>query len=81
MHKRLHQPNLILDLVLEAQAKKIIVKFGLFIADQTRQRDGCTDIGERVVGMAMVDPVGRRQPLEFQGDPALFFRPDNALGA
>ncbi len=80
MHQWLQQTNLVLNLVFIAQLKKIVVKLRLFVADQACQRNGCTDIGKRIMSLSVVNAIGSCQSFELEGDAPFLLRPDDTFG-
>ena len=79
MVKHIHQRA---NLGFLPQTIEVAIQFRLLIFNQTRQRNGGTHIGDRIVRLTMIQAVGRGQVLELKAFTAVvMLRPDNTLGA
>ncbi|MNP06869.1 hypothetical protein D3C76_988700 [compost metagenome] len=81
MHQRLQQAHLVEHALLAAQAVEEVVELRLALADQPRQGDGRAHVGQRVVGLAMLDAVGRGEAFQLQRHLVVLLRPDDAFRA
>ena len=81
MHQRLQQANLLLHLMLAAQLVDEVIQLGLPLTHQPRQGNGGAHIGERIVGLAMLQTIGLGQQLQTQTDAAIDLGPLDTLGA
>ncbi len=82
VHQRLEQLHLVEHRVLAAQAVEEVVELGLALAEQPGHGDGRAHVGQRVVGLAVLQAVGLGQALQLQGDHALVVqRPLDAFRA
>ena len=81
MHQRLQQAYPLHDLMLAAQLVQVVVEARLTLAQQAGQANGRRDVGQRVVGLAVVDAVGLGEQFQAQADAAVLLRPDDAFRA
>ncbi|MCY1429176.1 hypothetical protein D9M71_450830 [compost metagenome] len=79
MHHGLQQADLLEDPLLAAQLIAPVVQPRLTLTQQARQGDGGAHVGQRVVGLAVVDTVGGGQALQLEGHPPLGLRPLDPL--
>ena len=81
MQQRLEQFDLLQHPRLTALFIKKLVELRLLAAHQPRQSNGRPHIGQRIVGLAMVDAIGGGQSLQLEADAPVFLRPVDAFGA
>ena len=65
--------------VAESLPQRVVPELRLGLADEPREAHGRVDVGQRIVGVAVVDAVGGTEAFQGEGHHALLLRPVDAI--